>query len=325
MRILITGTATAVGLALAATAAQAQTSWDMPTPYPDATFHTQNVIQFAEDVAEMSGGDLAITVHSAGSLFKHPEIKRAVQTGQVQIGEMLISLLSNEDPVFAVDTIPFLADSYEDAEALWQASRGAVEEKLAEDGLTLLYAVPWPSQGLYVNKEVESVADMQGVPFRAYNASTSRLAELMGAVPTQVEVPEIPQAFSTGIVEAMITSPSTGANSAAWDYVSHFYDTQAWLPKNMVVVNADAFEALSEETRQAVLDAAAEAETRGWQMSMEEAEAKKQELADNGMVVADPSEQLAADLAEIGATMTKEWIDEAGEEGQAILDAYQPQ
>ena len=209
--------------------------------------------------------------------------------------------------------------------ALWEASRRAVEERLAEDGLTLLYAVPWPAQGLYVNQEVDDVSDMAGVPFRAYNATTSRLAELMGAVPTQVEVPEIPQAFSTGIVEAMITSPSTGANSAAWDYVSHFYDTQAWLPKNMVMVNTEAFEGLSEETRQAVLDAAAAAETRGWQMSMEEAEAKKQELADNGMVVADPSEQLTTDLAEIGATMTKEWIDEAGEDGQAILDAYQPQ
>ncbi|NBB83251.1 MAG: C4-dicarboxylate ABC transporter substrate-binding protein [Alphaproteobacteria bacterium] len=322
MTRLLTATATAVGLALAAQAAAAQTTWDMPTPYPDATFHTQNVIQFAEDVAAATDGELEITVHSAGSLFKHPEIKRAVQTGQVQIGEMLISLLSNDDPIFAVDTIPFLADSYDDAEALWAASRGAVEELLAEDGLMLLYAVPWPSQGIYVNQEVESVADMEGVPFRAYNASTSRLAELMGAVPTQVEVPDIPQAFSTGIVEAMITSPSTGANSAAWDYVSHFYDTQAWLPKNMVMVSQDAFDALSGDVQQALLDAAAQAETRGWEMSMAEAEEKKQVLADNGMVVAEPSDALAEGLAEIGETMTAEWLEAAGEDGQAILDAY---
>jgi TRAP-type C4-dicarboxylate transport system substrate-binding protein len=193
---------------------------------------------------------------------------------------------------------------------------------LAEDGLMLLYAVPWPSQGIYVNQEVESVADMEGVPFRAYNASTSRLAELMGAVPTQVEVPDIPQAFSTGIVEAMITSPSTGANSAAWDYVSHFYDTQAWLPKNMVMVSQDAFDALSEDVQQALLDAAAQAETRGWEMSMAEAEEKKQVLADNGMVVAEPSDALAEGLAEIGETMTAEWLEAAGEDGQAILDAY---
>ncbi|MQM40041.1 hypothetical protein KBTX_04083 [wastewater metagenome] len=271
---------------------------------------------------EATDGDLTITVHSAGSLIKHPQIKRAVQTMQVQAGEVFISLLANEDPIFAVDSIPFLATSYDDAEQLWDASRDAIESRLADDGIQLLYAVPWPAQGLYTSREVNGVDDLEGLKFRAYNATTSRLAELTGMVPTQVEVPDIPQAFATGIVEAMITSPSTGANSKAWDFVDRFYDIQAWLPKNMVIVNRRAFDALDEETRQAVLDAAAEAEKRGWEMSRKEAAAKKAVLEDNGMQVLDPSQALMDGLTDVGRTMTDEWLEKTGEDGQAIIEAY---
>jgi TRAP-type transport system periplasmic protein len=298
-------------------------NWDMPTPYPDGNMHTQNIKQFAEDVSEATGGELTITVHSNGSLFKHPEIKRAVQTGQVPIGEVLISLLSNEDPVFGVDSVPFLATSYEEARRLWEASRPVLEEKLAEDGLMLLYAMPWPPQGLYAKKEINSVADMRGVKFRAYNAATSRLAELMRAVPTQVEVPEIPQAFSTGLVDAMVTSPSTGVDSQAWDFLSHYYDTRAWLPKNMVIVNRRAFQRLDEATQEALLQAAEAAEERGWELSQEETDKLIQTLAENGIKVAEPSETLRQELAEIGETMTEEWRRQAGEDGERILEAYQ--
>jgi TRAP-type C4-dicarboxylate transport system substrate-binding protein len=316
--IAISGAAAA---ALLAGAAQAET-WNMPTPYADSVFHTQNVIQFAEEVAAATDGELEIVVHSAGSLFAHPEIHEAVLTRQVPIGEMLISLLANEDAVYGVDSVPFLATSYDAANRLWQASRPYVADRLEEDGLVLLFAVPWPPQGLYATEPVETVADLEGVPFRAYNAATARVAELMGAVPTQVEVPEVPQAFATGIVEAMMTSPSTGVSTAAWDFVDHYYDTQAWLPKNMVIVNREAFEALPAGVQEAVLDAAAEAELRGWEMSRAESEEKTAILAENGIAVSEPSETLEEQLAGIGETMTEEWIEEAGEDGAAIVEAY---
>lgn len=311
--------------ALGTTSAFAQTSWDMPTPYADGIFHTQNIIQFADDVREATGGSLDITIHSANSLFGHAEIKDSVQDGIVPIGEFLLSRLANEDPIFALDSIPFLAASYEEAEKLWEVSREAVSAKLAEDGLTVLYAVAWPGQSLYLRQEVTDPAQMQGLNFRAYNVATERLAALLGATPTQVEETDIPTAFSTGRVEAMITSPSTGANAKAWDFVSHYIDTQAWLPKNIVVVNTDAFEALTEEEQAAVLEAAAAAETRGWQMSREETDAKIAELEAGGMQVSQPSEALAAKLSEIGETMTEEWTQQAGDEGQAIIDAYRNQ
>ncbi len=247
-----------------ATSASAQTKWDMPVPYGDTNFHTQNIVQFAEDVKSATDGGLEITVHSNGSLFKHPDIKNAVRQGLAQIGEILGSRLSNEDPIYEVDSIPFLATSYDDAKKLYDASKDQLAAKLQEQGLQLLFSVPWPPQGIYTQKEISSVDDLKGLKMRAYNAATERLAQLAGSLPTQVEVPDLPTAFATGRVEAMITSPSTGANSKVWDFLSHYSDAQAWLPRNMVFVNKAAFDALPEDQQAAVLEAAATAETRGW-------------------------------------------------------------
>jgi len=294
----------------------------MPTPYGDSVFHTQNITRFAEDVASATDGALTVTVHSAGSLYAHPEIKDAVRRGLAPVGEVLMSRLANEDPVFGVDSIPFLANSYVEARALWKASRPVVEDRLAAQGLTLLFAVPWPGQSLYTQAPVSSTADMEGMAFRAYNTATERLAQLMGAVPTQIETGDIPTAFATGRVDAMITSPSTGVSSQAWDFTSHYTDTQAWLPKNMVIVNTRALDSLPAEQRAAVMEAASAAESRGWEMSEAETETKIATLKENGMTVSAPSDTLSDQLAEIGRTMTEEWLAEAGAEGEAVIEAY---
>ena len=305
----------------AATPALAET-WDMPTPYPAKTFHTVNIQQFADDVKAATGGKLEITVHPAGSLFKHPEIKNAVRSGQVQAGEFLLALLANENPIFEVDAVPFLATNYDDAMKLWNASKAGVEGLLDKQGIKILYAVPWPPQGLYTIKDINSGDDLKGLKFRAQNKAGERLAQLLGMVPTQIEVADLAQAFTTGRVEAMMTSPSTGANSRSWDYLSHFYHTQAWLPKNAVVVAKKAFARLPDDVKTAVLDAAAKAEKRGWDMSKEETAIKIAELKKGGMIVNDPSDALKADLKKVGETMTEEWVKAAGAEGQAIIDAY---
>lgn len=306
---------------LAATAA-AQTTWDMPTPYPDGNYLTQNVRQFADEVKELSGGKLEITVHSGASLFKMPEIKRAVRTGQAQIGEILLSAYGNENPIFEVDGVPFLAAGYDNAEKLWLAQKPILEEVLAEEGLMPLFTGVWPGQGLYNQEEIESLDAMQGVKFRAYNAATSRLAELMGAVPTTVQYAEVPQAFSTGVVSAMLTSATTGVDVKAWDFLNVFYTTDAMHPKNLVFVNKDAFDALEPDVQEAVMTAAENAEQRVWAKAREEGQAAVDELAANGMTVAAPGEALMGELQEIGAQMTEEWIEKAGERGQRLVDAY---
>jgi len=315
-----------IPFALAAAAligsAQAQTKWDMPTPYADGNFHTKNARQFAEDVAKATAGKLQIQVHSNASLIKHPEIKRAVQTGQVPIGEVLISVLANESPLFAFDSIPFLANSYAKERDLWQAAQPYVEKRLDGQGVKLLYSVPWPPQGIYTKKEINALSDLKGTKFRTYSPTTSRFAELIGAVPTTVQVPDVPQAFRTGLVDAMITSGATGVDTQAWDYLQYYYDTQAFLPQNMVIVGKAAFGKLGAAEQKAVLGAAKEAEARGWKTSETENEGYVKTMASHGIKIMKPSAKLSSEFDAVGKKIADEWAAKAGAEGGAILKAF---
>jgi TRAP-type C4-dicarboxylate transport system substrate-binding protein len=305
-----------------AAAAQAQTKWDMPTPYPDGNFHTKNVRQFVDEVAKSSNGKLQISVHSAGALIKMPEIKRAVQTGQVPIAEVLISVLANEAAVFAFDSNPFLANSYAKAAKLWKVAKPIIEKRLDAQGMQVLYSVPWPPQGVYSKKDLNSLSDLKGTKFRTYNPTTSRFAELVGAIPTTVQQVEVPQAFKTGLVDAMITSGATGVDTQAWDYLSHYYDTQAMLPHNVVFVSKAAFGKLDAATQKAVLEAATAAEARGWKTSESENDGYKKTMASKGIKILQPPAKLAAEFEAIGKQMTEEWLKKAGAEGEAILAGY---
>lgn len=298
-------------------------TWNMPTPYPDTNFHTVNINEFAKEIAAKTNNQLEIKVHSAGSLFKHPEISKAVRNGQVPIGEYFMSLANNEMPVFGADALPFLATSYDEAQKLWAAQKPVAEALLDKQGMMLLYSVAWPPQGLYTKKEIKTVDDLKGLKFRSYNASLEKFASAIGAAPTQVEAPDIAQAFSTGRVEAMITSPSTGVDSKAWDYLTHYTDIQAWIPKNVVVVNKSAFRKLDKATQDEVLNAAAAAEKRGWEMSQAENTKQISVLKENGITVVTPSPELMTGLKAAGATMLEDWKKTAGAEGETVLKAYQ--
>ncbi|HEY5898026.1 MAG TPA: TRAP transporter substrate-binding protein [Burkholderiales bacterium] len=312
----------AAAFAVVALPVQAQTKWDMPTPYPDSNFHTKGVREFADQIAKATGGKLQLQIHSNGSLIKHPEIKRAVQTGQVPMGEVLISVLANESPLFAFDSNPFLANSYAKERKLWQAAGPHIVKRLDGQGLRLLYSVPWPPQGIYTKKEINSLADLKGSKFRSYSPNTSRFAELVGAIPTTIQVPDIPQAFRTGLVDAMITSGATGVDSQAWDYLQYYYDTQAFLPQNMVIVNKAAFGKLASAEQKAVLAAAKTAEDNGWKTSESENESYVKTMASHGIKIMKPSAKLTAEFEAIGRQMADEWSKKAGAEGEAILKAY---
>ena len=313
---------TAIVLAFSATGSFAQTKWDLPAAYPATNFHTENITQFAKDVDAASGGKLKITVHANASLFKAPEIKRAVQGGQAQIGEVLLVNFENENPIYGADGIPFLATSFAESKKLYEAQKPLLDKILNAQGMKLLYAVPWPPQGLYVKKEIASVADMRGVKWRAYSPATAKMAELIGAQPVTIQAAEVSQAFATGVVDSMMSSGSTGYDSKIYESVKYWYDTQAWLPKNAVIVNLKAFNALDPATQAAVTTAAAEAEARGWKLSAEKNDWYKAELTKKGMKILPPSPKLAADLKQVGAIMLADWEKKAGPDGQAMVAAY---
>jgi TRAP-type transport system periplasmic protein len=308
--------------ALSLGAAQAQTKWDLPAAYPATNFHTENLVQFATDVDKASGGKLKITVHPNASLFKAPEIKRAVQGGQAQIGEVLLVNFQNEWQIFGADGLPFLADSYDEAAKLWKVQRPMLEKKLGEQGMMVLYAVPWPPQGIYSKKPLASAADLKGMKWRAYSPATARIAELVGAQPVTVQAAEVSQAFATGVTESMMSSGSTGADAKLYEHVKYWYDTQAWLPKNAVLVNKAAFDALDAATQQVVLKAGAEAEVRGWAASKRANGESLDKLRAGGMQILPPPPQLAADMKKVGETMLREWVEKAGPEGKQLVDAF---
>lgn len=316
MKLLALAMTFAIGNAAAAT------TWNMATPYPDGEFHTQNIKQFIEDVNKATHGDIEITLHSGASLYKAPEIFKAVRSNQVQLGELLVSSLGNDNPVFQVDTLPFLATNYDDARKLWAASKPYISKALKEKGAILLYTTPWPGQNFYTKDPLNSAEALKGKKMRAYNAMTSAIAAQLDAAPTTIEVSDISQAFSTGQIDAMITSSATGASSQAWDFVKNYTRVNAWLPKNMIFINEKTWRRLDENTQQAILDAAAAAETRGWEMSAEKNAASEQILAENGMNVADANDALTKALTTVGDNMAQDWVKDAGEDGAAILKAY---
>ena len=302
--------------------AAAQTKWNLPAGYPADNPHSENLVAFAKDVEAATGGKLQITVHANASLFKLPEIKRAVATGQAQMGEILLSVHENEDALFGIDVVPFLAVSQKDARNLYNASKAAIEKKLAAQGIMLLMAIPWAPQGMYTKKDINSVEDMKGLKWRAYNVGTTRIGEMAGAQSVTIQAAELPQALATGVVNSFMSSGGTGYDSKVWETLTHFYDTQAWIPKNYTIVNKAAFDGLPKDQQEAILKAAATAEARGWKLWEDKGNWYLDQLRAKGMKVQAPSPTLKAGFQKIGEQLTADWLKKVGADGQAIVEAY---
>jgi TRAP-type transport system periplasmic protein len=303
-------------------AAQAQTKWDLPTGYAVNSFQTENVQQFANEVDKATGGKLKITLHPNGSLYKANEIKRAVQTGQAQAGEFILSGAANENPLFGVDSIPFLATGYDDARRLYVAAKPSLEKLLASQGIKLLFSVPWPGQSLYSVKAVNTAEDFKGTKMRAYNPATAKIAQMLKAQPTTIQLAELGQALATGTVENFLTSSASGIENKLYEQTKFFYPVNGWLPRNATVVSIKSFEALDKASQEALIKAAAAAEQRGWQASEQKDKEYIAELGAKGMKISPPSESVRKELRAIGESMTADWIKTAGADGQAIVDAY---
>ena len=314
-------TLTAIALATSASTF-AQTKWDLPAAYPASNFHTENLIQFAADVDKATAGKLKITVHANASLFKANEIKRAVQGGQAQIGEVLLVNFENENPIYGADGIPFLASSYADSKKLYIAQKPALNKLLDAQGMKLMYTVAWPPQGIYSKKPLASVADLRGIKWRAYSPATAKIAELIGAQPVTIQAAELSQALATGVVESYMSSGSTGYDSKTYESIKYWYDTQAWLPKNAIIVNKKAFDALDAPTQAALTKAALDAEVRGWKLSEEKNDFYKKALAEKGMNIVTPPAKLVSDMKQVGAIMLADWQKKAGAEGEALVSSF---
>ncbi|MEP3437358.1 MAG: TRAP transporter substrate-binding protein [Hoeflea sp.] len=300
----------------------AEFNWNLANAYPASEFQSQAMQMFADKMREVTDGELDITTHHGGSLFANPVVLESTRNGLVEMGAELMTNLGRENPLWELDGIPFLVTSYDDAKVLWDVTREPLSEELAKSGVRLLYAVPWPSQSFFFDREINSLDDVKGLSMRAYNPSTTRLAEMMGAVPTTVQITEMQQAFATGLISSFNTAPTSGVVYKAWEYTNYYYKTDAWLPKLMVFVREDVYQTLPEDMQQEMLDVAMEVEAWGWEQSEAKVTEAEKTLADNGMNIVRPSEKLAEELNGIGEAMVADWLAKAGDEGKATIDTF---
>ena len=310
-----------ISMVICCCSARAET-WDMPMAYASSNYHSVVGANFAECVTAGSDGALKIETHQNGSLFSGDEIKDAVQTGVAEIGERLITAHHDEHPLFGIDSIPFLVSSFDEHERLWRLAGPEVAEALSRENLHYLYSVPWPPQGLYFRDEVHSIADMEGFKFRPYSEATARFAELAGMVPVEVDINSIVEAFDEGDIDAMILSSVTGYDRALWAHLDYYYTVDAWLPRNIVFVNGDAWDRLDASTRDIVTNCGLAAKAEGLSAAKEYTQFTLAGLREGGMQVEPPGPLLTQQLLNIGAILAEEWFEEAGAEGRAIVDAY---
>lgn len=300
----------------------AQTQWKLATGYRAESFHTRNVVQFAQDVERASAGALRIEVHANNALFKLGEIPQAVQDGKAQAGETIMTSLVRDMPIAGADAVPFVVRTYADARRMWDLQRPLIEGHFARKGLKALYAVPWPPQGLFSIAPVRSAADFKGTRMRTYNPATVRIAEMLGAAPVDVPMVEVNTALSAGKLDSMITSALTGVENQVWGQIKQYYGINAWFPKNIVFVNQQAFDALPPPVREAVTKAAQTAEARGWAMSETIAEESVGELQRKGIKVERAPAELEAELKRLGERFSREWVQSVGNEANKIFIPY---
>ena len=308
MKINVTKWLMAAALTATVSSPAIAEKWDLPMAYSGSNFHS------------VTGAE--ITTHPSGSLFKGGDIKRAVQTGQVPIGERLLSGHQNEAAIFGFDSVPFLATSFDQSDKLWNAAKPILEDTLAKQNLTLLYAVPWPPQGLYFKKEINSVADMKGIKFRSYNNTTTRFAELTDMLPVVIEAAEISQAFATGVAESMISSGATGYDRKVWESLTHFYEVDAWMPRNYMIINSDVWNGTSQANKNVIKGCAEIAEYAGTWRAKEYTGFTLAGLRAGGMTVEPAGANLKAEFEAIGELMMADRLKAAGKEGQALVDSF---
>ncbi|MGI4849072.1 MAG: TRAP transporter substrate-binding protein [Janthinobacterium lividum] len=292
------------------------------TAYAADNFQTQNLQMFADDVRRATNGKVNFKLYPAGSLLKPADIFSGVRAGRAGAGEMMMSSLTHEAVIFGLDALPFIVSDYDDARRMWKASRPAVAEALHAKDLELLYAVPWPGQNLYATREIKSVIDFRGLRMRTYNQSTERIAELVGASKVSFQVIELARAIEQEKLDLMLTSSWTGVDTKAWSRMHYYYKVNAWIPKNMVFIDAKLFAGLDAATKAIVREAAEVAERRGWKMSQESDRRYESQLAANHVNVSTLDFFLRSYLDRMGENLARDWLRKAGPDELNVLLKY---
>jgi len=301
--------------------AAGQPAWTLSTRYQADSFQTVNLREFARDVEQATQGALRIDVRSEAAAGSDGDIVARIGKGQLAAGEVIMSELGSAAiPLADADSIPFLVGNLQEARQLWDLQRALMEASLQRAGLVPLYAVPWPSQGLYTTRSVHSVAELKATHMRTYNPATVRMAQILGAAPVDVAMRDVGEALAQGRIDSMFTSGVTGTQSRVWEQpLKYFYDVRAWFPKNVVLISKAQWDALDAGTRQRVLAAARRAEDRGWRSSEAIADASLAELTRHGLHVESPDFHFRRELVRLGERLALEYVRQTGPIANQLL------
>lgn len=310
------------GLSLTGGAALADTKWDLSTAWGANNFHAESAIAFADAVREATDGSVDITVHLSGEIgVKITEKLAAVETGIVQMADMLLFLQAGDEPFLGVDTLPYLIQGQDEMRTWLEVAGPTYDEIFARHNQKVLYYVPWPSPGVYTKQPIVSADDMNGQRIRAFNATSFTFLEKMGAAPVELPFGELAAAVAAGTVDGAATSTSTGVNSKLYQFTEHFNPLNWSMSPDAVTVNLDAWNALTDEERAAIEGLADEMEAGFWAASAGEDEAMTAVLVENGMTVSTADDSLTAKMAEAGKAMWADFFADVPE-AQPVVEAY---
>jgi TRAP-type C4-dicarboxylate transport system substrate-binding protein len=295
---------------------------NVATAYAADSFQTVNLQQYADEVAKATDGKVLLKVHPAGKLLKPTEIYSGVRNGKAEGGEVIMSSLAKEHPLFGMDALPFIVSGYPDARRMWDISRPAIAKVLSGHGLQLLYAVPWPPQNLYSKQQINSMKDFKGLRMRVYNPASERISQLVGATPVTIQVVDLTSAIAEGKLDLMLTSSWTGVDTKAWSNLRYYYQVNAWFPKNMVFISKKIFDQLDAETQKKLMNAAEVAEQRGWKLSQSTDREFENQLIANKIQVSAMDPYIRRYLDRIGENLAREWLKQAGNDELNVLLKY---
>jgi TRAP-type C4-dicarboxylate transport system substrate-binding protein len=296
--------------------------WQMPLSQPSSNFQTQLAIEFAKQVQKNSRNRIKIAAYPGGKLYKGEQIFGAVKNDLVPIGVRLMSALDHEDLLLQLDALPFLAKNYREAFNLYKVSRLEVEKTLEVKGVKLLYAVPYPAQGLYSRSEIESLDDLIDKRFRPYSNATQALGEKLGMKAQIVPLNMLQKQFKKKRIDVLFGSSLAAEPLGLSKYFPYWYELQAWLPKSMMVVNLKVWNKLSEADQKALLAAARRVEGLGWGMSKKASERAKQRLINKGVAVSVFDAPLQRQFEVAGLSVVQLWLQNIGDKGRYIIERY---
>ncbi|MCC4246480.1 TRAP transporter substrate-binding protein [Stappia indica] len=303
--------------------ALAATQWTMASGYPETSFFTKNIRQFIAAVEERTKGELKIDLRSHDSLIKLDNIKRAVQSGQVQIGEIRMGVYGNEQEMFNLDNIPGVVPTFDKSWKLMEAQKPFYDEWFGRNGMRVITYVAWPGQGFFTAEPINSLDDLNGVKLRIYSQQTQVMGEKLGTQAIILPFAEVPQAFATGMIEALWTSAQSGTDVQVWDYLDVFTYTGTMHNKNAVIVNERALRALPEDIRKIVLEEGEAATARGWELAKAASEERENVLKEHGITINQAPQDVLDRIDEIGKEMVADWMTRASDAEKAVYEAYQ--